>query len=75
MERIVIEVDDKLAKAWQRASESKKKTLGNKVSLAIAKELIPNNKNEYLTFLNETRAEMKDNGLTQEALSNILNNG
>ena len=45
------------------------------IKLAIAKELMSTNRDEYVTFLNETRAEMKEKGLTEETLNNILNNG
>ncbi len=75
MERIVIEVDEKLAKAWQQASDYQRKSVGNKVNLAIAKEMLSKEYDEYVDFLNETREEMKDKGLTQETLNEILNNG
>lgn len=75
MERIVIEVDDNLAIAWQQASDTKRKSVGNLVNLAIAKELMSTNTDEYITFLNETRVEMREKGLTEETLINILNNG
>ncbi len=74
MERIVIEVDDKLAKAWQKASGTKKKSIGNKINQTIAKELINTSTKEYLSFLKDTRTEMKEKGLTQEGLDNILTN-
>ena len=74
MERIVIEVDDKLAKAWQKASDTKKKSVGNKINQTIVKELITTPTQEYLSFLKETRTEMKEKGLTEEGLNNILTN-
>lgn len=77
MERIVIEVDKRLAKAWRNASEKKKKEIGNRINISLAKELmkptIGENENEYLEFLNELRNEMQDLGLTQEKLDEILN--
>jgi hypothetical protein len=75
MERIVIEVDDNLAKAWQRASDTTKKSVGNKINQAIAKELVASPTEEYLSFLKSTRTEMKEKGLTEEGLDNILSNG
>lgn len=72
MERIVIEVDKRIAKAWQKASEKKKKEIGNKFNISIAKELMEptlgENEKEYLDFLNELRDEMAAKGLTQEEL-------
>jgi hypothetical protein len=80
MERIVIEVDDRLAKAWRQASEKKKKDIGNKVNISLAKELMSPSAGrtrkevkQYLDFLNELREEMLNKGLTQEELDKILN--
>jgi len=80
MERIVIEVDDRLAKAWRRASAKKRKDIGNKVNVSLAKELMspPAGQTdkaveEYLNFLNDLRDEMSTKGLTQEELDEILN--
>jgi len=77
MERIVIEVDKRLAKAWRNASEKKKKEIGNRINISLAKELMKpslgENESEYLKFLNELRNEMQDMGLTQEKLDEILN--
>lgn len=80
MERIVIEVDDRLARAWRRASDKKRKDIGNKVNISLAKELMGpsvgrtgKSVKEYLNFLNDLREEMSDKGLTQEELDEILN--
>ena len=73
MERIVLEVDDKLAKAWQKASVSKRKAVGNKINRTIAKELLESQVTEYSSFLKQTRTEMKDKGLSQEEVDDILN--
>lgn len=79
MERIVIEVDDKLAKAWKRASERKRKEIGNKLNISLAKDLmskdlnkIDKNSAEYQKFLNELRNDMESKGLTQLELEEIL---
>lgn len=75
MERIVIEVDKRLARAWQKASEKKRKEIGNKFNISLAKELMNNplekDEKEYLDFLNELRDEMAAKGLTQEELDEI----
>ncbi|MBW6535123.1 MAG: hypothetical protein K0B11_08950 [Mariniphaga sp.] len=75
MERIVIEVDKRIAKAWQKASEKKKKEIGNKFNISIAKELMKislgENEKEYLDFLYELRDEMAAKGLTQQELDKI----
>ena len=80
MDRIVIEVDDKLAKAWRRVSDKKRKEIGNKVNLSLAKELMKPSQGkrdatiqEYLNFLNDLRKEMLAKGLSQKELDEILN--
>ena len=80
MYRIVIEVDDRLAKAWRRVSEKKRKEIGNKVNLSLAKELMKPTRGkkdatirEYLNFLNDLRKEMLAKGLSQKELDEILN--
>ncbi len=78
MERIVILVDKRIAKAWRSASDKKRKEIGNKFNISIAKELlspsVENDKNtqEYLEFLNELREEMSNKGLTSNELDEIL---
>jgi hypothetical protein len=80
MDRIVIEVDDRLAKAWRRVSDKKRKEIGNKVNLSLAKELMKPRKGkkdttnrDYLNFLNDLRTEMLAKGLSQKELDEILN--
>ena len=77
MERIVIEVDERLAKAWRRASDKKKREIGNKFNISLAKVLMNPSLNkvdsEYLEFMNELREEMSANGLTQKELDEIMN--
>ena len=79
MERIVIEVDERLARAWRRASDKKRKDIGNKFNLSLARELMRQEEEEtdpktddYLRFLNELRNDMSDKGLTSEELDKIL---
>lgn len=80
MERIVIEVDKRLAKAWRRASDKKRKDIGNKFNISLAKELMNStlgrkdkDSQDYLEYLNELREEMLGKGLTSEELDEILN--
>jgi hypothetical protein len=76
MERIVIEVDEGLARAWRRASDKKKKDIGNKFNISLAQELKrPDDGKieDYHIFLNELRNDMSAKGLTSEELDKILN--
>lgn len=73
MERIVIEVSPNVARAWRKASVDKRKRLGNEVSVRIGKELLKGSKEEYLRYISELQQTMKERGLTQEILNEILN--
>lgn len=73
MEKIVLEVDDHLAKAWRQASLEKRKEINNKISVRIGKELFAYSKEDFQQYLNELRDKMTERGLTQETLDEILN--
>ncbi len=73
MERIVIEVEPKVALAWRRLSAARRKEITNKVGVRIGKEVLENSKEEYLAYLAELRTKMSERGLTQEILDDLLN--
>ena len=73
MERIVIEVEPKIALAWRRLSAIRRKEITNRVGVRIGKEVLESSKEEYLAYLNELRTKMAERGLTQEILDEILN--
>jgi len=71
MERIVIEVDDEVAKKWRYASQKKKQTISQEISLMLAKNLYES-REEFLQYLDELGKTMKERGLTEEILQEIL---
>jgi hypothetical protein len=73
MEKIVLEVDDEVAKAWNEAPGEKRKNIENKINVSISKELLAYDKDSFLVFLDKLRNEMAERGLTQEILDDILN--
>ncbi|HEX5154028.1 MAG TPA: hypothetical protein VFW07_21425 [Parafilimonas sp.] len=72
MERIVIQVDDDIAKKWRISSEKLKNRISQEINVKLAKELA-DSKEEFLQYLDELRNTMKERGLTEEALQEILN--
>lgn len=72
MERIVIEVDEATAKKWDLAPAKFKKKISDKVSESISKILDDNRKENFLSYLDEIGEKMKQRGLTEEALNDIL---
>jgi hypothetical protein len=73
MERIVIEVEPKIALAWRRLSAARRKEITSRVSVRIGKEVFENSKEDYLAYLADLRAKMAERGLTQDILDQILN--
>lgn len=71
MERIVIEVDEDIAKRWRLSSQKRKNKVSQQVNIILAKELA-NSKEEFLQYLDELRSTMKERGLTEEILEEIL---
>lgn len=71
MERIVIEVGESVAKAWQDASDEQKRVISSKINLSLAEELMQSG-TEYLKFVQELRGEMAAAGLSQSELDKIL---
>lgn len=73
MARIVIEVDEKLARSWRSATEEQRRKISNIIQASLAKEMYQKESVEdYLDFLQRLRSEMKEKGLTQEELDQIL---
>jgi hypothetical protein len=72
MERIVLEVDDKVAKAWRTASVKLKQEIGGLVNEQIAAIIDKKEEKDIIQFLNELRQEVTEKGLTQEILDDIL---
>ena len=73
MERIVLEVDEQIAKAWRQASSQKRKDINNKINVRLGRELLEYSKDDFLLYLNQLRDKMAVRGLTQEKLDEILN--
>lgn len=72
MEKIVLEVDDKVAKAWRTASVKLKREIGDLMNKQIATIINKKEEKDIIQFLNELREEMAAKGLTQEILDDIL---
>ena len=71
MERIVIEVDEDIAKKWRSSSQKRKDKVSQQVNIILARELT-DSKEEFLQYLKELRAKMKERGLTEEILEEIM---
>jgi hypothetical protein len=73
MERIVLEVDDNVAKNWRLSSEKKRrqvnKTLNKFLELAFTKK----RGDDFIQFVKEIQDKAAERGLTEDILNEILN--
>ena len=72
MERIVIEVADATAKKWRLSSRQLRDRISQEINIRLAKELMVDSKEEFKKFLNEAGETMKERGLTEDILQDIL---
>lgn len=72
MERIALEVDDRVAKAWKEAPAEKRRDIANKMNIRITRELFDYDKQAFTQYLDQLRNNMAERGLTQEILDDIL---
>jgi hypothetical protein len=73
MERILLEVDDKVAKAWRNTSAKLRAQIGKNLELVLTDSLNKTQEANFELLLQEIRAEAAKNGLTEEILANLLN--
>jgi phosphotransacetylase len=71
MERIVIEVDETTGKKWRLSSQKQRERIAQKINIRLAKEL-SDSKEEFKQYLDELSATMKERGLTENILQEIL---
>ena len=72
MDRIVIDVDPATASKWFSASAKLKSEIGKFMNDQISAIIDKKEDADIIQFLNELRQEMKQKGLTQEILDDIL---
>ncbi len=73
MERIVLEVNNDLAKAWRRSSVQLREQLEKEFELRAAEKIRKAGESDFNTALGELRDSAAANGLTPEILEALLN--
>ena len=73
MEQIIIEVDEATGKKWGLAPAKFKKEISERISESISKILDDTRKENFLAYLDEIGEKMKQRGLTEEVLQQLLN--
>ncbi|SEM65652.1 hypothetical protein SAMN05216436_106124 [bacterium A37T11] len=74
MDRIVLEVDDIAARKWQTAPASKKAKLAESIAHLINSSLKKND-DDFWDFVDRINQKAADNGLTEDKLEQLLNEG
>jgi predicted house-cleaning noncanonical NTP pyrophosphatase (MazG superfamily) len=72
MGRIVLEVDDKIAKAWRAYPPELKARFQRKLEASIAENIRKADKEEFFRHLDTVQQTAAANGLTQEILDQLL---
>ncbi len=73
MERIIIEVGDATAKRWRTSSRKRREEISQEIEIRLAKKLMADSKENFIEFLDEVEETMRQRGLTEEILNEILN--
>lgn len=72
MDRIVIEVDDTVGKAYRNFSPKSKKQFSRAVSILLKKASNDSTQTDYKKMLDEIGREASKNGLTSDTLNELL---
>ncbi|HTB31826.1 MAG TPA: hypothetical protein VK808_07355 [Bacteroidia bacterium] len=72
MNRIVIEVDDEVAKAFMHADKSRQKSISSAINGWLKKIVNRSSLSQYKQMLDAMGDEAIANGLTQEKLEQLL---
>lgn len=73
MERIVLEVNDELARAWRNAPRQFRERLEKDLENQILEKIRQAERENFFQLLDEVREEARQNGLTHDKLESLLN--
>jgi ferritin len=73
MERIVLEVDDQVAKSWKYSSEKKRREVSNTINKMLEIAFKRKEDADFIQFIKEVQDKAAERGLTEDILNDILN--
>ena len=73
MERIVLEVDDQVAKNWRYSSEKKRQQVNNTINAMLQIAFKRKEDDDFIQFVKEVQDKAAERGLTEDILNDILN--
>lgn len=74
MERIVVEVNEVAAKKWRYSSFEKKQLLAKSIQILID-GAYSKNEDDFWVFVEKLNQKAAENGMTEEELGRLLNEG
>jgi uncharacterized protein YihD (DUF1040 family) len=73
MDRIILEVDDQVAKNWRYSSEKKRQLVNNTINTLLQAAFERKEDTDFLQFIKEVQDKAAERGLTEDILNDILN--
>jgi hypothetical protein len=73
MERIVLEVDDQVAKNWRYSSEKKRREVNEAINKMLEIAFRRKEDDDFIQFVKEVQDKAAERGLTEDILNDILN--
>jgi hypothetical protein len=73
MERIVLEVDDQVAKNWRYSSEKKRQQVNSTINAMLQIAFKRKEDDDFIQFVKEVQDKAAERGLTEDILNDILN--
>ena len=73
MERIVLEVDDQVAKSWRYSSEKKRQQVVDTINALLKIAFKRKEESDFIQFVKEIQDKAAERGLTEDILNDILN--
>jgi hypothetical protein len=73
MERIILEVDDQVAKNWRYSSEKKRQEVNNTVNKMLEIAFKRKEDDDFIQFIKGVQDKASERGLTEDILNDILN--
>ena len=73
MERIILEVDDQVAKSWRYSSEKKRQEVNSTINKMLEIAFKRKGDSDFIQFIKEVQDKAVERGLTEDILNDILN--
>jgi ferritin len=73
MDRIILEVDDQVAKNWRYSSEKKRQQVNNTINTLLQAAFKRKEDTDFIQFVKEVQDKAAERGLTEDILNDILN--